>query len=296
MTGAEDMNRSYLFVPGDSLRKFERGSSGAADALILDLEDSVAPQNKGEARRLTREMLSRPRSGQRLFVRVNALDTGLTLDDLAAVMPARPYGIVLPKCSSRDDVHRLAMYLDAFESAFGLAVGETRILAIAIETAQSLFRLGDYRDSPRLCGMMWGAEDLSAALGASENRGGGQFLGPYQLARNLCLAGAAAAGVDAVDTVYVDIEDLDGLREEALCARRDGFAGKAVIHPKHVDPVNEAFLPGADEIDWARRVLAAIDEAGAAGVVRLDGKMIEHLHLVSARRVLALAALRPAKD
>lgn len=290
------MNRSYLFVPGDSPRKFERGSAGAADALILDLEDSVAPQNKGQARQLTREMLSRSRSGQQLFVRVNALDTGLTLDDLVAVMPGRPDGIVLPKCSSRDDVHRLAMYLDAFESAFGLAAGETRILAIATETAQSLFRLGDYRDSsPRLCGMMWGAEDLSASLGASENRGGGQFLGPYQLARNLCLAGAAAAGVDAIDTVYVDIEDLDGVREEALCARRDGFAGKAVIHPKHVDPVNEAFLPGADEIDWARRVLAAIDEAGAAGVVRLDGKMIDQPHLVSARKILALAALRPAK-
>jgi len=290
------MNRSWLFVPGDSLRKFERATSGDADALILDLEDSVAPQNKAQARGLTREMLERPRAGKQCFVRVNALDTGLTLDDLAAVVPAGPDGVVLPKCSSRDDLRRLAQYLDAFATAAGLPLGGIRILAIATETAQSLFRLGDYAGAtPRLCGLMWGAEDLSASLGASGNREAGRYHEPYRLARNLCLAGAAAAGVDAVDTVHVDIDDLDGLRADALAARRDGFAGKAVIHPKHVDVVNQAFLPGDEEVAHARRVLAAFEESAGTGVAKLDGKMIDQPHLVAARKILALAARLPAR-
>lgn len=285
------MIRSWLFVPGDSARKFERAMAGAADALILDLEDSVAPANKAVARDAARAMLDAERGGKALFVRVNALDTGLTLADLAAVMPARPDGIVLPKCSSADDLRRLDHYLDAFEAAASISPGATRILAIATETAQSLFRLGDYAGvSARLCGLMWGAEDLSASLGASRNRDAGQYLGPFLLARNLCLAGAAAAGVDAVDTVHVDIEDLDGLREETLAARRDGFVGKAVIHPKHVDVVNAAFVPGEEEITWARRVIAAMEESGGTGVARLDGKMVDQPHLKSARKILAYAA------
>lgn len=285
------MIRSWLFVPGDSARKFERAMTGAADALILDLEDSVAPASKAAARDAARSMLGAERGGKALFVRVNALDTGLTLADLAAVMPARPDGIVLPKCSSADDLRRLDLYLDAFEAAVGHSVGATKILAIGTETAQSLFRLGDYRGvSSRLCGLMWGAEDLSASLGASRNRHDGQFLGAFQLARNLCLAGAAAAGVDPIDTVYVDIEDLDGLREETLAARRDGFVGKAVIHPKHVDVVNAAFVPSEEEVAWARRVIAAFEESSGTGVARLDGKMIDQPHLKNARQILAYAA------
>ena len=285
------MIRSYLFVPGDSARKFERAMTGAADALILDLEDSVAPASKAEARQVTRTMLGAERAGKKLFVRVNALDTGLTLADLAAVMSGRPHGIVLPKCGSADDLRRLDLYLDAFEAATGQQVGATRILAIATETAHSLFGLGDYRGtSARLCGLMWGAEDLSASLGASRNKEAGQYLGPFLLARNLCLAGAAAAGVDAVDTVYVDIEDLDGLREETLAARRDGFVAKAVIHPKHVDVVNAAFVPSEQEIDWALRVIAAFEESSGTGVARLDGKMIDQPHLKNARQILAYAA------
>lgn len=285
------MIRSYLFVPGDSARKFERAIAGAADALILDLEDSVAPANKAAAREATRAMLAADCAGKTLFVRVNALDTGLTLADLAAVMPARPDGVVLPKCSSADELRRLHHYLDAFEAAAGHPVGATRILAIGTETAQSLFRLGDYAGvSARLCGLMWGAEDLSASLGASRNREDGRYLDPFLLARNLCLAGAAAAGVDPVDTVHVDIEDLDGLRAETLAARRDGFVGKAVIHPRHVDVVNAAFAPTEDEIDWAMRVIAAFDESQGTGVAKLDGKMIDQPHLKNARQILALAA------
>lgn len=285
------MIRSWLFVPGDSARKFERAMAGAADALILDLEDSVAPAGKAESRRIVRAMLEGERGGKKLFVRVNALDTGFTLADLAVVMPACPDGIVLPKCGSAGDLRRLDHYLDAFEAVAGVQTGATRILALAAETAEALFGLGDYRGvTPRLCGLMWGAEDLSASLGARGNREAGQYLEPFRLARNLCLAGAAAAGVDAVDTVHVNIDDLDGLREETLSARRDGFASKAVIHPKHVDVVNAAFLPSAQEIDWAQRVVAAFEQSGGTGAARLDGRMIDQPHLKNALQILGLSA------
>ena len=288
---ASTMIRSFLFVPGDSARKFERASQGTADALILDLEDSVAPAQKPAAREATVQMLSAPRGKAVLYVRVNALDSGLTLTDLAAVMPHRPDGIVLPKCGSAADVRQLDHYLDAFEAAAGTEPGRTRILSIATETAQSLFALGEYRDcSPRLWGMMWGGEDLAAALGAYANRDSSGFHGPYRLARDLCLAGARAAGVVPVDTVFVDTRDLNGLRSEAMQARRDGFLAKAVIHPSHVDVVNAAFVPGAADIDWARRVLAACEAAPGAGVVTLDGKMIDQPHVTKARQILALAS------
>ncbi len=281
------MTRSLLFVPGDSLRKFTRAREGAAEALILDLEDSVAPSAKEAARGIAAQMLREPRGRQQLLVRVNALDTGLTLADLAAVMPAVPDGIVLPKCTGPADVVRLAHWLDAFEAASGSAAGHTTILAIATETADSLFALGTYRGcSPRLWALMWGGEDLSAALGATANRAEREYLGPYRLARDLCLAGARAAGVEPIDAVYVDIKDLDGLRDEALAARRDGFVGKAVIHPSHVDVVNAAFAPTAADIEWAQRVLAAYAAAPGAGVLNLDGQMIDRPHLRQAQRVL----------
>lgn len=282
--------RSFLFVPGDSERKFARAAEGAADALILDLEDSVAMAGKAAARPVTAGMLAAPRGRQQRYVRVNALDTGLTLADLAAVMPARPDGIVLPKCADAGQVRQVSLWLDAFEVASGAAPGGTRILAIATETAGSLFGLGSYAEAgPRLSGLMWGAEDLSASLGASANRLDGRWLAPFRLARDLCLAGAAAAGVPAIDTVHVDIEDLAGLEADAREARRDGFAGKAVIHPKHVDVVNAVFTPAPEELDWARRVVAAFAMAGDAGVLRMDGKMLDRPHLRLAERLLAAA-------
>lgn len=282
--------RSFLFVPGDSERKFARAAEGAADALILDLEDSVAPVGKVAARQVTAGMLAAPRGRQQRYVRVNALDTGLTLADLAAVMPARPDGIVLPKCADAGQVRQVSLWLDAFEAAAGAAPGATRILAIATETAGSLFGLGSYAEAgPRLSGLMWGAEDLSASLGASANRLDGRWLAPFRLARDLCLAGAAAAGVPAIDTVHVDIEDLAGLEADAREARRDGFAGKAVIHPKHVDVVNAVFTPAPEELDWARRVVAAFATAADAGVLRMDGKMLDRPHLRLAERLLAAA-------
>ena len=280
--------RSLLFVPGDSRRKFDRASAGDGDALIIDLEDSVAFDQKQAARECTREMLQ-ARGRQHLFVRINAFDTGLSLLDLAAVMPMRPDGIVLPKCGSGSQLRQLDHYLDAFEAASGLPVGATRILAIATETAESLFRLHEFKDvTPRLWGMLWGAEDLAASLGASANRDAAGHLEPFRLARNLCLAAAAAAGVAPVDTVHVDIEDLDGLREDTLAARRDGFTAKAVIHPKHVAVVNEALSPDQAEIDWAQRVVDAFAADPGAGVVRMDGRMVDKPHLLKARRILSL--------
>lgn len=279
---------SFLFVPADSPRKFEKASEGPADALIIDLEDSVASEHKAKARELAAAMLAMPRGAQKLYVRVNALDTGLTLKDLTAVMPARPDGIVLPKCAEAGQVVRLSHWLDAFEAACNLPSDETRIIGIATETAGSLFNLGGYAVAgPRLWGLMWGAEDLSASLGSAESRKGTEWHSPFRLARDLCLAGAAAAGVVAIDTVYVDIGDLAGLDAETREAKRDGFGAKAVIHPDHVPIVNAAFAPDEVELDWARKVVAAFADPSNAGVVRIDGKMVDRPHLRLAERLLA---------
>ena len=284
------MIRSLLFVPGDSSRKFASALRTAADALILDLEDSVALTQKAQARQDTLNMLRAPEvaaSHMKMFVRVNALDTGLTLPDLAAVMPAAPFGIVLPKCSSGQDVITLSHYLDAFEAASHLTAGQTRILGIATETAASLFGLGSYaRVSARLWGLMWGGEDLQASLGSTTNQVDGRWTDPYRVARSLCLAGAAAAGVEAIDTVATDIRNLEAVSTEAKAARRDGFTGKAVIHPSHVEPVNTAFTPTADEVNWAHRVIQAFADQPEAGVVQMDGKMVDKPHLRAAQRIL----------
>ena len=286
------MIRTLLFVPGDSPRKFARAIECPADALILDLEDSVAPGQKVVARGVTADLLRTPVRTQALYVRVNALDTGLLVDDLAAVMPARPDGIVLPKCRSGDDLRRVHHYLDAFEAAFGLQAGSTRLLPIVTETADSLFGLAGYANaSSRLWGMMWGAEDLSAALGAFGNQVDGQFTGPFLMARNQCLVAARAAGVEPVDTVYVDVKNLDGLRREALAARHDGFTAKALIHPSHVDVVNKAFMPTHAEVDWARRVMALVAGSPAGGVFVLDGRMVDLPHIRKAKGILEMAGV-----
>lgn len=280
--------RSLLFVPGDSARKFARARRTAADALIIDLEDSVGLDGKEAARGIARAMLEADRDHQQLYVRVNALDTGLTLADLAAVMPARPDGIVLPKCAAGDDVRRLSHYLDAFEAAAGGAVGATRILGIVTETAASLFGLGSYREGfPRLAGLMWGAEDLAASVGATENGDAGGYHPPFQMARNLCLMAAAAAGTVAVDTVSTNIGDITRVETEARMARRDGFLAKAVIHPAHVDAVNAAFSPSPAELAWAKRIIDAFAGAPGSGVLRIDGKMIDRPHLRAAERLVS---------
>ncbi len=282
--------RSMLFVPGDSVRKFESASKTAADCLILDLEDSVAPDQKVGAREIVRDMLKHNDGRQKLYVRVNALDTGLTLGDLAAVVPAKPDGIVLPKCEGGADIDKLSLYLDAFEAAAGIEPGHIRIVPVATETARAVFKLDSFAGcSKRLWGLMWGGEDLSAAIGAVRNRTDGKFHSPYLLARDLCLIAAGAAGVVAIDTIYADIDNLDGLKEEAIAARRDGFLSKAVIHPKHVDVVNAAFTPSEDELAHAQKIVDAFAQNPTAGVVRVDGKMVDKPHLRAAQKTLELA-------
>ncbi|MGI6856753.1 HpcH/HpaI aldolase/citrate lyase family protein [Mesorhizobium sp. 1B3] len=281
--------RSLLFVPGDSPRKFAKAIGTAADALVLDLEDSVAASAKSEARRTVTEMLAADRAGKSLVVRVNAFDTGLTLDDLAAVMPQAPDAVMLPKCRGRSDLDLLDHYLSAFEAANGLERGKTGVIAVATETGESVLGLSGYRPHPRLRGLLWGAEDLTASINATGNRDGAAYSGPFLLARNLCLMAASAAGVPAIDTVCTNLGDLDYVAAEARAARRDGFSAKAVIHPNHIDPVNAAFQPTQQEIDWARSVVRAFEENPGQGVVQIDGKMIDKPHERAARNILAAA-------
>lgn len=281
------MMRSFLFVPGDSARKFNKACDSGADSLILDLEDSVAAAAKITARSSVVEMLGLPRQGPALFVRVNALDTGLLLDDLIAIMPHRPDGIVLPKCEGPDDLNTCAHYLAVLEAANGLE--PTKILAIVTETAGSLFTLGDYKQADtRLWGMMWGAEGLTASLGARENGARSGYHEPFRLARNLCLASAAAAGVVPVDSICAVLDDLTIVENEANEARRDGFAAKVVIHPKHIEVVNTAFTATEAELIWSKRVLDAFAQDPTAGVVQIDGQMIDKPHERAARNILAM--------
>ncbi len=287
--------RSFLFVPGDSEKKLDKGLSSGADALIIDLEDSVAADRKAQARTIALSFLqavSQQAQRPRLLVRVNALDTGLTDDDLDAVVAGTPDAILLPKAAGGVSVTHLHAKLSAREAIAGLPDGVIGIVAIATETAASLFTTGTYGgSSPRLKGLTWGAEDLSADLGSEANRDDdGNFLDPYRLARVLCLAGAAAAGVQPIDTVYVDFRNEAGLRREAEEARRDGFTGKMAIHPAQVAVINDVFTPNAEAIAHAKSILAAFDAQPGAGVVGIGGKMYDRPHQIRAQQLLARAA------
>jgi citrate lyase subunit beta/citryl-CoA lyase len=284
--------RSLLFVPADSERKLAKGAESGADALILDLEDSVAADLKAGARQTALAYLKEhsPRAKRpRLVVRVNALDTGLTDADLDAVVAGAPDAILLPKAEGGPAVIHLDAKLTAREAIHGVPEGTIKIVALATETAASLFLCGTYRDaSPRLTAITWGAEDLSAELGAETNRdAAGRFTSPYLLARNLSLAAASAARVQAIDTVYADFRNMAGLREEAIEARRDGFTAKMAIHPAQVAIINEVFTPAPDEIAKAKVVVAAFAANPSAGVVAIDGVMYDRPHLIRAERLLA---------
>jgi citrate lyase subunit beta/citryl-CoA lyase len=281
--------RSLLFVPADSERKLARGPQSGTDALILDLEDSVAPANRATARTLARRFLdSTGSSGFQRWVRVNPLTTAAALDDLAATVPGRPDGILLPKCAP-DDVRTLDNYLSAFEAAAGLAVGTTKVIAIATETPAAMFAIGNYAGvSPRLAGVTWGAEDLAAAIGGNNRRADGVYDDVHRLARSLCLLAAAAAGVEPIDTIYTDFRDEVGLAEECAAARRSGFTAKMAIHPAQIAVINRSFTVSDEERAWARRVVALFAENPEAGTAALDGKMIDRPHLILARRLLGL--------
>ncbi len=286
------MVRSWLFVPGDSEKKLGKGESTGADALILDLEDSVAAARRPVGREMTREYLEgADRSVCQLYVRINPLDSKDALQDLAGIIGGKPDGLVLPKAETVEDSHRLACYLDALEIANGIEQGTTKIFPIATETPGAMLTLDGYRDAnERLSALAWGAEDLSAAIGASTNRDeNGDMAAPYVLARSLCLMAAYAAGVQAVDTVYTDFRDDEGLRTSSNYARRDGFTGKIAIHPNQVGIINDAFTPSAEETAHAEAVIALFAANPEAGTLSLDGKMLDKPHLTQAERVLALA-------
>ena len=281
------MSRSYLFVPADSERKLAKARESSADALIIDLEDSVAAEARPAGRDIAATFLSE-QSPMPVWVRINPLGTEDAEQDLHAVMPAAPAGIVLPKCGGADDLKTLGKLLKTLEVGHGIPRGQTRVLPIVTERPDALFRLHEYGNvGERLYGMSWGAEDLSAAVGATTSRDEhGQWLPPYELARSLCLFGAAAAGVAAIDTVYTNFRDASGLATYAAAARRDGFDGMLAIHPAQVDPINNAFTPTADEISRAERIVRLFTENPGAGTLGLDGEMIDRPHLLQARRIL----------
>lgn len=284
--------RSLLFVPGDSERKQARAESVGADVLILDLEDSVDISRLPVARDMVREYLNAhtTRSAQ-LWVRINPLDSGLALDDLAAVVRGKPEGILLPKVAGGADIALLHNYLDVLEARDGVDAGTIGILPVATETAQAMFGLGTYfAKSERLRGLTWGAEDLAAAVGAISNRlEDGEYDFTYKLARSLCLLGAHAAGVSPIDTIWGNFKDTDGLMRDAKLARRSGFTGKIAIHPDQVAPINEAFTPSDTELAQARRVVQAFENSPGLGTLQLDGEMLDRPHLKQAMRTLASA-------
>jgi citrate lyase subunit beta/citryl-CoA lyase len=280
--------RSLLFVPGDSERKIAKAQSSAADALILDLEDSVVPEKRGVARELC--LVTLQTGGPKpMLVRVNALETPDALLDLAAVVRGRPYGIMLPKCSSARDIHCLDRYLSALEIRDGIAPGAIKVLPIITETGASMFGAATYRQTtPRLAGLLWGGEDLAADIGARGNRDAhGHYEPIFELARSFCLLAATAARVTAVDAVYTDFRNVEGLRAEAAASARSGFAAKAAIHPDQAVIINEVFTPSADEIAHARRVVELFEGGETASVVALDGKMLDRPHLTMAKRILS---------
>jgi citrate lyase subunit beta / citryl-CoA lyase len=286
--------RSMLFIPGDSEKKLAKVDGCGADAVILDLEDSVAPENKSLARALVPAfMQQRPQATRKsqLWVRVNPFDTGRTLADLAAVVPVAPDGIMQSKTDKPEDVRRLSYYLDALEAAHGIAPGSIKIIAVATETAIAPFHLGDFATAglDRLIGLTWGAEDLAAALGASSNRdASGEWSFTYKMVRSMMLLAAHAAGIQALDTLFVDFKNDAGLRASSRAARAEGFTGRLAIHPAQVAAINESFMPSADEIAHAKRVLTAFAASPGAGTVGLDGKMLDMPHKKQAERVLAL--------
>ena len=276
--------RSLLFVPGDRPDRMEKALRAGADALILDLEDAVAPAAKPEARRHVAAFLN-ANSTAKLWVRINPLDSDESDRDLAAILSSHPDGIVLPKAEGGASVAELTRRLTERGNA------TSRILAIATETPAAMFQLGTYGGAKRLAGLTWGAEDLPAAIGAATSREpDGRFTPPYELARSLCLFGAAAAGVAPIETVYPAFRDLDGLAAYAGRARRDGFTGMMAIHPDQVPVINAAFTPSEAEVAHARAVVAAFEANPGAGALSLEGRMIDRPHLLQAQRTLAAAA------
>ena len=287
--------RSWLFVPGDSEHKLLKGRENEADALILDLEDAVSNDRQEVGREMVHDFLSahRDREAQELWVRINPLDTELSLGDLAAIIPGAPDGIVVPKVHSATDINILGNYLSALEAITEQEVGSTKIICVATETASSLLRFHTYLENvtDRLVGMTWGGEDLAAALGASDNKNPvtGQYDDPYLMAKSLCLVTARAIDVQPIGVVFVNFKDLQGLEEECLRERRAGFTGKIAIHPAQTEIINRAFTPTDEEIAYAKKVVEVFEQNPNLGTVGLDGKMLDMPHLKQARNLLLMS-------
>jgi citrate lyase subunit beta/citryl-CoA lyase len=283
--------RSWLFAPGDSERKMEKAAGSEADIVIFDLEDAVAEAEKPRARAMISDLLAAHHEmSARLWVRINPLQGPHALHDLAAIVKCRPGGIMLPKSRGRGDVELLDHYLTALEVAAGIEVGETKLIALVTETAEGMFTTGNYAGAPRLVAMTWGAEDLAAAIGASENRHpDGSYIFTYELARSLCLLGAAAADVAAIETIHVDYRDEAGLRQRAAQVRRAGYRGMLAIHPGQVAIINEAFAPSTDEIAAAREIVDLFAANPGAGTIGFKGAMLDRPHLARAEALLWLA-------
>jgi citrate lyase subunit beta/citryl-CoA lyase len=284
--------RSILFVPGDSERKIEKSRGSAADALVYDLEDSVAEARKPLARQMIADYLrAGGRPGLAQWVRVNPLTSPGCLHDVAAIVSGRPSGILLPKAEGPDDLQRLSHYLDVMEAREGVPAGSIQVMPVATEIAQAPFTLGDYAraDLPRLFGITWGAEDLSADIGAATNMDeDGQLSLTYRTVRSWVLLAAKASRVEALETVYPDFRNSEGLRKSCVAARREGFTGRFAIHPDQVDIINEAFSPSADDVAFAEKVVAAFAANPDVGAVGVDGKMLDKPHLTQAQKVLAM--------
>ena len=283
--------RSWLFAPGDSEKKMTKAMDGTADIVLIDLEDAVAPESKAAARPMVHDFIAaHPEQRHRLWVRINPFDGPHTLLDLAAVMPAQPGGIMLPKVYGRADVEKLDHCLSALEVANRAVEGSTPVIVLVTETAEAMFHTGDYKGAPRVVALTWGAEDLADSIGASSNRTpDGAYSFTYELARSMCLLGAATAGVTPIETISADFKDLDALKARAGKVRRDGYRGMLAIHPAQIDVINAAFTPTADEIAEAREIVDLFAANPGMGAIGWKGGMLDRPYLARAERLLRQA-------
>ncbi len=283
--------RSWLFAPGDSEKKMTKAMEGEADIVLIDLEDAVAPDNKASARPMVHDFIkAHPEQRARLWVRINPFDGPYTLADLAAIMPARPGGIMLPKVYGRADVEKLDHCLSALEVANGIEEGSTPVIVLITETAEAMFHTGDYKGAPRIVALTWGAEDLADSIGASSNRNpDGSYSFTYELARSLTVLGAATAGVTAIETISADFKDLDALKARAEKVRRDGFRGMMAIHPAQVPVINAAFTPTEEEIAEAQEIVDLFAANPGVGAIGWKGGMLDRPYLARAERLLRQA-------
>lgn len=286
--------RSWLFAPGDSEKKMTKAMEGPTDIVLIDLEDAVATENKLAARSSVHDFIkANPAQRSRLWVRINPFDGPYTLGDLAAIMPANPGGIMLPKVYGRQEVEKLDHVLSALEVANGIEEGSTPVIVLITETAEAMFKTGDYKGAPRVVALTWGAEDLADSIGANSNKNpDGSYTFTYELARSLTVLGAAAAGVTAIETISADFKDLDALRRRAESVRRDGFRGMLAIHPAQIEVINQAFTPTDEEVAEAQEIVDIFAANPGVGAIGWKGGMLDRPYLARAERLLKLAGKR----